>query len=74
MFRISLSVLLDCLTIFGSSSLPGVVYFHEYTKGCAGTAGCVFTWHGVIPWQLFGQLCSCSSVLYSSLLYSFGCG
>lgn len=27
MFRISLSVLLDCLTIFGTSSLPGVVYF-----------------------------------------------
>lgn len=74
MFRISLSVLLDCLTIFGTSSLPGVVYFHESTGGCVGAAGCVLTWRGVIPWQLSGHFCPCcSSALSSSFLYRFGC-
>lgn len=27
-FRINLSVLLDCLTIFGTSSLPGMVHIY----------------------------------------------
>lgn len=33
-FRINLSVLLDCLTIFGTSSLPGVVHIYLDSVMC----------------------------------------
>lgn len=73
MFRISLSVLLDCLTIFGTSSLPGVVYFPQIHERLWGHC-VVLRWSGVIPWQLSGQFYPCSSVLNPSFLCSFGCG